>query len=72
MRIPVVERILHANEVLASEVRRRLDEAAVFSVNLMASPGAGKTSFITGTIERLRQDLSHRLYRWRHSHDTRC
>ena len=57
MRIPVVERIMHANEVLASEVHQRFDAADVFAANLMASPGAGKTTFITGTIERLRQQL---------------
>ena len=56
-RIPVVENILHANEVLAEELRRRLDDAGLFGVNLMASPGAGKTSLITATIERLKDRL---------------
>ncbi len=56
-RIPVVENILHANEVLADELRRRLDDAGLFGVNLMASPGAGKTSLITATIERLKDRL---------------
>lgn len=56
-RIPVVENILHANEVLADELRRRLDASGVFGLNLMASPGAGKTSFITGTITRLKGRL---------------
>jgi len=56
-RIPVVENILHANEVLAETLRRRLDDAGVFGVNLMASPGAGKTSLITATIERLKDRL---------------
>ena len=56
-RIPVVESILHANEVLADELRRRLDAGGVFGLNLMASPGAGKTSFITGTINRLKDRL---------------
>jgi hydrogenase nickel incorporation protein HypB len=56
-RIPVVESIMHANEVLAEELRQRLDTAGVFAMNLMASPGAGKTSFITGTINRLKDRL---------------
>lgn len=55
--IPVVENILHANEVLAEELRRRLDAAGVFGLNLMASPGAGKTSLITATINRLKRRL---------------
>ena len=52
-RIPVVENIMQANQVLAEELRQRLDAPGVFGLNLMASPGAGKTSFITGTINRL-------------------
>ncbi len=52
-RIPVVEKILSANDQLAMENRRQLDQAGVFSVNLMASPGAGKTSLIEHTVQRL-------------------
>jgi hydrogenase nickel incorporation protein HypB len=56
-RIPVVENILNANDRLADENRARLDEAGVFSLNLMASPGAGKTSLIERTLERLSGQL---------------
>ncbi len=52
-RIPVVEKILSANDHLAEENRRRLDAAGIFSYNLMASPGAGKTSLIERTIAGL-------------------
>ncbi len=56
-RIPVVENILNANDRLAEENRRRIDAAGVFSVNLMASPGAGKTSLIEQTLPRLQGRL---------------
>src|SRR5512143_1374296 len=56
-RIPVVENILNANDRLAEENRSRLDAAGVFSINLMASPGAGKTSVIEGTLPRLKDRL---------------
>ena len=52
-RVPVVERILSANDRLADQNHARLDEAGVFGLNLMASPGAGKTSVILRTIETL-------------------
>ena len=52
-RIPVVERILSANDKLAQENQARLDAEKVFAVNLMASPGAGKTSLIEQTLPRL-------------------
>ncbi|MEJ2598174.1 MAG: hydrogenase nickel incorporation protein HypB [Anaerolineales bacterium] len=56
-RIPVVEKILSANDRLAAENRRLLEQAGVFSVNLMASPGAGKTSLIEKTVGALRHQI---------------
>lgn len=53
-KVPIVENILSANEQLAVSNRARLDAAAVFAINVMASPGAGKTSLITRTVEALR------------------
>jgi hydrogenase nickel incorporation protein HypB len=52
-RIPVVEKILSANDRLAVENQSRLDAASVFAINVMASPGAGKTSLIEQTIKGL-------------------
>ena len=57
-RVSVVENILSANDRLAASNREQLDAAGVFAVNLMASPGAGKTSLITRTVEALRDDFS--------------
>ena len=56
-RVPVVEQIMSANDQLAAANRARLDEAGVFGLNVMASPGAGKTSLITRTVEALREQL---------------
>jgi hydrogenase nickel incorporation protein HypB len=56
-RIPIVENILSANDRLAGENRARLDSAGVFSLNIMASPGAGKTSLIEQTISALKDQL---------------
>jgi len=55
-RIIIVEKILSANERLANENRRRIDAVNIYSINLMASPGAGKTSFILATINGLQND----------------
>ncbi len=52
-RVAIVEKILSANDQLADQNRQRLDEAGVFGLNIMASPGAGKTSLILKTIEKL-------------------
>ncbi|MEJ2550309.1 MAG: hydrogenase nickel incorporation protein HypB [Anaerolineales bacterium] len=56
-RIPVAEKILSANDRLAQENRARLDAHGVFSLNLMASPGAGKTSLIEHTIRGLTEQM---------------
>ena len=52
-RVPIVEKILNANDQIAAANRARLDASQVFSINIMASPGAGKTSFILKTISSL-------------------
>jgi len=57
VRVPVVEQIMSANDQLAAANRARLDEAGIFGLNVMASPGAGKTSLIMRTVEALREQL---------------
>ncbi len=52
-RVPVVERIMDANEQLAAVNRTALDQAGVFSLNFLASPGAGKTSLVEQTVHGL-------------------
>jgi len=52
-RVKVVENILSANDRLATVINQQLKAHRVFSINLMASPGAGKTSLIEQTIRIL-------------------
>jgi hydrogenase nickel incorporation protein HypB len=52
--VPVVQEIMSANDSLAVQNRQKLDAAGVLGVNMMASPGAGKTSVILRTIEALK------------------
>jgi hydrogenase nickel incorporation protein HypB len=56
-KVQIVEKILDANDQLAAQNRSALDQAGVFSINLMASPGAGKTSLILETIRRLQGEM---------------
>jgi len=55
--ITVGEDILGANEARARSNKKRLDEQGVLTINIMSSPGAGKTSLIMSTIENLRDKL---------------
>lgn len=55
-RVTIVEKILGANDQVAAINRALLDKHQILSVNLMASPGAGKTSFILTTIQSVARD----------------
>ncbi len=57
-RVTIVEKILGANERLAEDNRARLDRAGIFSLNIMAAPGAGKTSTILRTITTLSPQIT--------------
>jgi hydrogenase nickel incorporation protein HypB len=48
-RIKVAEKVLSVNDGVAAEVRATLDGRGIFAINLMASPGAGKTSLVERT-----------------------
>ncbi len=56
--VPVVRGILEANDRLAEANRKRFDEAGILVVNLMSSPGAGKTSLLEKTVDGLRGRLA--------------
>ena len=54
--IEVKEGILSENDQLAEKLRSELRKKETFLLNLMASPGAGKTSLVLNTIEGLREE----------------
>ena len=58
MEIEMKQKILGKNDSLAAELRRRFAENHVFVVDLLASPGSGKTSTILATIEALRDEFN--------------
>jgi hydrogenase nickel incorporation protein HypB len=49
--ISVEEKVHNANDQLAGIIKEDLVQAGLFSLNIMASPGAGKTSLIEKTLE---------------------
>lgn len=57
MEIKVVKDILDANEKLAQRNQSLFDAHGLFAVNVMSSPGAGKTSLILQTIRTLKDKL---------------
>jgi len=56
--INIKESILSDNRDLADQIRAQLGKHKVFMLNLMSSPGAGKTSLIVETLRRMKNDYS--------------
>jgi hydrogenase nickel incorporation protein HypB len=53
----VLEGVLDANDALAQANRERFDAAGTYVINMMSSPGAGKTALLERTLEQLRGQL---------------
>jgi len=58
MEIKILKNILNANEQMAVSNKELLHRHDIYTINIMATPGAGKTSFIIETIRRLKNKIS--------------
>ena len=54
--LTIKEDILGVNEEIATKTQNRLDEYGIMAINIMSSPGAGKTSLIWQTLNKLKPD----------------
>jgi hydrogenase nickel incorporation protein HypB len=57
MRVEVVERVLKVNDALAEEVRAVLDRTGTLAINVIGSPGSGKTALLEQTAAILHPRL---------------
>ena len=55
--LEIKKSVFSGNEKRADELRKQLNEKKLFLLNLMSSPGSGKTTTLTGTIEALKGEL---------------
>ena len=55
--LEIKQSVFADNDRRAAEVRKQLKEKKVFLLNLMSSPGSGKTTVLTRTIEQLKEEL---------------
>lgn len=58
MKVPIVRNILEANDRIAGQNREMFAKSQVYVMNLMSSPGAGKTSLLEQTLERVRGNIN--------------
>ncbi len=54
--VEVLHRLLAANDTAARHNRRHFDDQGVFAINMMGSPGAGKTALLEATIDALKSE----------------
>ena len=57
MEINIQKRVLEANETEAEKNRRYFKEQEVFVLNMMSSPGSGKTETLVKTLARIMKDI---------------
>ena len=55
--IEIKKSVFESNDIEADKLRSELKEKGIFLLNLMSSPGSGKTTTLTRTIEDLQQDF---------------
>jgi len=55
--VEVLSSLLHENDHQAAHNREHLDRHGVLAINLMSSPGSGKTSLLEATIDALGDEL---------------
>ena len=72
MEIKILHQVMDWNEDVSEEVKESLASHQICMINIMGSPGAGKTSLITSLIDRLKEGLPHRRNRRRHCRPGRC
>lgn len=53
MDIPIVENVLKLNDEVAAINRKTLQDAGVYTVDLIGSPGSGKTSLLEATFNKI-------------------
>jgi len=58
MKIVAAKKLLKANDQLAEENRAKLQAAGVLTLNVVGSPGAGKTTFLEALLGELRRELA--------------
>ena len=56
-RVQLEKKVLSENDRVAAELRARFHQYGVLCVNLISSPGSGKTSLLERTLETCSRDL---------------
>ena len=56
-RLTIERKVLEKNDAIANDIRRSLKGKKIFTINLVSSPGSGKTSLVERTIENSKEKI---------------
>lgn len=56
-KITIEKKVLSENDILAKQLRDKFSEKKIFTINLVSSPGSGKTSLLEKTIAALKDKI---------------
>ncbi len=62
MKIPVIRKILEVNDQMAEDLRSLFKENKILTVNMMSSPGAGKTAILEQTLNSLKDEMNMAVF----------
>jgi hydrogenase nickel incorporation protein HypB len=54
----VLEELLGSNKKIAAEIRKKLEEKGILTINILGSPGSGKTMLLEKIAERIKPSYS--------------
>jgi len=57
-KVPIEKKVLGKNDEIAADIRRRLQKEKIVALNLVSSPGSGKTSLLERTLGALNHTLN--------------
>jgi hydrogenase nickel incorporation protein HypB len=55
--IKIVRKVLDVNDTIAEQNRKMFEERGVFVINVMSSPGSGKTAILVKTLSHITPDI---------------
>lgn len=58
VKIAIEKKVLSENDKLAIEIRKKFHEHSIFTINIVSSPGSGKTSLLEKTLEKLSDSIN--------------
>lgn len=58
MEVKILQNVMEANDQIAADIKKDFDSRGIYAINMMSSPGSGKTSILEKTFTQAKDQLS--------------